>query len=142
MKKLIIFFCTLLLAVPVFAQQKDEQQILSILNNQTIAWNNGDIDRFMIGYWQNDSLMFIGKSGITYGYNQTLANYKKNYPDRASMGQLKFTIVQVKRMAADVYFVVGKWQLTRPEKGDTGGHYTLLFKKIKGNWVIVADHSS
>jgi hypothetical protein len=86
--------------------------------------------------------MFIGKNGVTYGYNQTLANYKKNYPDRATMGKLKFTIVKLNRIAADTYFIVGKWHLTLDEKSSIGGHYTLLFKKIKKSWVIVADHSS
>lgn len=132
----------LLAALQVQAQTKDEQQILSVLEEQTRAWNDGDIDRFMIGYWQHDSLMFIGKNGVTYGYNQTLANYKKNYPDRATMGKLKFTIVKLNRIAADTYFIVGKWHLTLDEKSSIGGHYTLLFKKIKKSWVIVADHSS
>jgi ketosteroid isomerase-like protein len=141
MKKMISLLI-LLAALQVQAQTKDEQQILSVLEEQTRAWNDGDIDRFMIGYWQHDSLMFIGKNGVTYGYNQTLANYKKNYPDRATMGKLKFTIVKLNRIAADTYFIVGKWHLTLDEKSSIGGHYTLLFKKIKKSWVIVADHSS
>lgn len=124
------------------AQSKDKKQILAILENQTNAWNNGNIENFMIGYWQNDSLMFIGKSGITYGYAQTLANYKKNYPNKDAMGILKFTLIKVTRLSGDAYYVIGKWHLTREKNGDIGGHYTLLFRKIKGKWVIVADHSS
>jgi ketosteroid isomerase-like protein len=123
------------------AQSPDERVILSILDKQTAAWNRGDIEGFMDGYWQSDSLMFIGKSGITYGWQPTLDNYKRGYPDTASMGKLAFTILQVKRQAKDCFFIVGKWHLTR-SIGDIGGHYTLLFKKIKGKWVIVADHSS
>jgi ketosteroid isomerase-like protein len=95
----------------------------------------------MVGYWNDDSLMFIGKSGVTYGYNNTLNNYKKGYSDTAQMGKLVFDILQVKRISVDHYFVVGKWFLKR-SVGDIGGHYTLLFRKIKGRWVIVADHSS
>jgi ketosteroid isomerase-like protein len=96
----------------------------------------------MKGYWQNDSLMFIGKSGVTYGYAQTLANYKKNYPDKDAMGVLKFNLIKVTKLSGDAYYVIGKWHLTREKNGDIGGHYTLLFRKIKGKWVIVADHSS
>lgn len=124
------------------AQSKDEKQILAILENQTNAWNKANIESFMKGYWQNDSLMFIGKSGITYGYAQTLANYKKNYPDKDAMGILKFTLIKVIKLSGDAYYVIGKWHLTREKNGDIGGHYTLLFRKIKGKWVIVADHSS
>ena len=123
------------------AQDKNKEQILSILDRQTRDWNRGDIDGFMVGYWNNDSLMFIGKSGITYGYKQTLANYKKNYSDTAQMGKLSFNILQVKRLSAEYYYVVGKWMLKRTV-GDLSGHYNLLFRKINGKWVIVADHSS
>jgi ketosteroid isomerase-like protein len=123
-------------------QTKDEQQILAILDAQIKYWNAGDLENFMKGYWQNDSLMFIGKSGVTYGYNNTLENYKKGYPTRDAMGILKFNILKVEKISADAYFVVGKWHLIREKVGDIEGHYTLLFKKIKGEWVIVADHSS
>ena len=96
----------------------------------------------MNGYWESDSLMYIGKSGVTYGYIATLQRYKKNYPDKSTMGTLKFDIIKVNFISKDACFVVGKWYLTRPEKGDVGGHYTLLWRKMNGNWVIVSDHSS
>ena len=123
------------------AQDRDERAILNILENQTAAWNRGDTEGFMKGYYENDSLMFIGKSGVTYGWKNTLANYRKGYPDTASMGKLSFNILQVKRLSKDYFFVVGQWNLKRTV-GDIGGHYTLLFRKIKGKWVIIADHSS
>ena len=119
----------------------DEQSILRLLEEQRQAWNTGDKEKFMKTYWQNDSLMFIGKSGITYGWQNTLDNYKKGYPDTAAMGKLKFDILEVKRLSVMYFFVVGKWHLTR-SIGDVGGHFTLLFKKVKNKWVIVADHSS
>lgn len=139
----IVIFILMACTVPNFlsAQDKNKQQILSILDRQTRDWNNGNIDGFMVGYWNNDSLMFIGKSGITYGYKQTLANYKKNYSDTTQMGKLTFNIIQVKRLSAEYYYVVGKWMLKRTV-GDLSGHYNLLFRKINGKWVIVADHSS
>ena len=142
MKKLLLLLFSIA-CFQVNAQKgEDKKQILDILDRQTEAWNEGKIDDFMIGYWESDSLMYIGKSGVTYGYNSTLASYKKNYPDKSTMGILKFDIVKVNFISKDACFVVGKWHLTRLEKGDVGGHYTLLWRKIKGNWVIVADHSS
>ena len=122
-------------------QSKSEKQVRNVLEMQNDAWNKGDIEAFMKGYWENDSLMFIGKSGVTYGWSNTLANYKKGYPDTAAMGKLTFTLIQVKKLSSRYYHITGKWFLKR-SIGDVGGHYTLLFKKIKGSWVIIADHSS
>lgn len=124
-----------------YAQQGDEKIIRDILERQTRDWNRGDIDAFMKGYWQSDSLMFVGKSGVTYGYQQTLNNYKKNYPDTSAMGKLRFNILEVRRISDDHFFVLGKWMLTR-SIGDLSGHYTLIFRKIKGVWNIISDHSS
>jgi ketosteroid isomerase-like protein len=124
------------------AQAGDRDQILKILSAQTEAWNKGDIDLFMqMGYWKHDSLTMVGRNGVTYGYQNILNNYKKNYNDASKMGQLVFDILQVKELSADLYYVIGKWSLTRTA-GDVGGHYTLLFRKIDGKWLIVSDHSS
>jgi ketosteroid isomerase-like protein len=134
-----------LLSVSCFAMAQskaDGDEIYAILNRQNGDWNKGDVKSFMHGYWESDSLMFVGKAGVTYGYNKTYENYLKRYPDRASMGTLNFEFVNLTFPAKDVAFLVGKWHLTRPEKGDIGGHYTLLWKKMKGKWVIVCDHSS
>ena len=141
MKKLLLP-ALLFMAIHSSAQTRDEKQILAILEKQTQSWNCGDLRGFMNGYWKSDSLMFIGKSGVTYGYDQTLANYKKGYPDMDAMGELKFDIIKMTKLAPDAYYVIGKWHLKRDKEGDIGGHYTLLFRKIKGQWVIVADHSS
>jgi Domain of unknown function (DUF4440) len=123
------------------AQGKDEQAIRHLLDVQTRAWNTGNIDAFMEGYWKSDSLMFIGKSGITYGWAKTLANYKRGYPDTAAMGKLNFDIQLVKPLSPEYFQVVGKWHLAR-SIGDLAGYFTLLLRKINGEWVIVADHSS
>lgn len=144
----LLVLVAILFSVNTVAQSKparrsggDEKTILQILDRQTADWNRGNIDAFMKGYWENDSLMFVGKSGVTYGYRNTLENYKKGYPDTAAMGQLQFTIIKIKRLSSKFYFVVGKWHLKR-SIGDVSGHYNLLFQKIDGQWVIVADHSS
>lgn len=134
---LIFCFCFLQLV----AQNSDEKAILNLLRSQTEEWNKGNIDEFMKGYWNNDSLMFIGKGGVTYGYTNTLINYKKNYSNTDQMGKLSFEFLKVKKISADYYWVLGKWFLKRTV-GDVGGHYTLLFRKINGKWLIVADHSS
>lgn len=125
----------------VFAQGKDEQRIRQLLATQTESWNRGDIEGFMETYWKNDSLLFIGKSGVRRGWEETLNNYKKGYPDTAAMGKLSFDIIKVEKLSSRYYFVVGKWILTR-SIGNLSGHYNLLMKKIRGKWVIVADHSS
>lgn len=127
--------------MPSLAQSKDEAEVRNVLARQSAAWNRGDIDAFMVGYWENDSLMFIGKSGVTYGYNKTLANYKKNYPDTTVMGKLTFTLIQVKQLSSEYFHVTGKYYLTRTI-GDASGHFTLVFRKIKERWVIISDHSS
>lgn len=120
----------------------DRKAILATLDRQTTDWNAGNVKAFMVGYWPSDSLTFIGKVGVTYGYAATLNNYKRRYPDRASMGKLKFTILKVEFPAKDVAYVIGKYHLTRPQVGDAEGHYTLLWRKIAGKWLIVSDHSS
>ncbi len=143
MKKSLLLACGLLWFVALKGQSsKDADAITQLLSTQVAAWNTGNIDQFMVGYWQSDSLMFIGKSGMNQGYQTTLNNYKKNYPDRAAMGTLKFDILKIKPLGKKHCFVVGKWHLTRPEKGDVGGHFSLVFEKQKGKWVIIADHSS
>jgi ketosteroid isomerase-like protein len=131
-----LFACT-----TINAQSKDEQAIRKVLEVQNNAWNRGDIEEFMEGYWKNDSLMFIGNSGITYGWTNTLNNYKKGYPDTATMGKLTFTLLHLTKLSKDYYRVIGKWLLKR-SVGDVGGYFTLILRKVNGKWVIVSDHSS
>lgn len=122
-------------------EQENIKAIQAILQNQTVAWNKGDLDAFMVGYWDNDSLVFIGKLGPTYGFKNTLANYKKNYPDTSHMGKLNFDIVSVKPLSDNHYFVIGKWFLQR-SVGNVNGVFTLVFRKTKEGWKIISDHSS
>ena len=137
-----IFFAFLtIISLSVFSQTKDETEVRNVLARQNAAWNRGDVDAFMVGYWENDSLMFIGKSGVTYGYKNALANYKKNYPDTIAMGKLTFTLIKVKQLSPEYFHVTGKYYLTRTI-GDASGYFTLLFRKINGKWVIISDHSS
>ncbi len=137
----LLIFCSSFISHPIQAQDKDELAIRKILASQTEQWNKGNIAAFMNGYWKSDSLLFVGKSGANFGYQKTLDNYYKGYPDTAAMGKLNFDLIQVKRLSPEYFFVLGKWHLKR-SIGDVGGAYTLLFRKIKGEWVIVVDHSS
>jgi hypothetical protein len=134
-------FVVTCLSPTAYGQNKDEQQIRQLLNDQQIAWNKGDKESFMKGYWQSDSLVFIGKSGPKYGYKTTLENYNKSYPDTSSMGQLRFELLRLKPLSNTYYSFIGKWHLQRTI-GDVEGYFTLLIKKIKGEWLIVMDHSS
>lgn len=110
--------------------------------NQVAAWNDGDIPRFMAGYWNNDSLMFIGKKGISYGWKTVLENYQTSYSSKEKMGVLDFSSINLNYLSADAAFVTGKWTIHYDGKPDVGGWFSLLFRKIDGNWVIVADHTS
>ncbi|MFZ9242796.1 MAG: YybH family protein [Sediminibacterium sp.] len=140
MKKLLLL-TGIIISLSSMAQTKDEQIIRKMLGDQISFWNKGDIPGFMQGYWENDSLVFIGKNGPTYGYNNTLRNYQKNYPNKDYMGVLNFDILSVQAIEKDHFFVIGKFMLQR-KVGDASGHFTLIFKRINGIWKIVSDHSS
>lgn len=121
--------------------QNEKDFIIKNMMTQQASWNKGDIEGFMKYYWHSDSLQFIGKS-ITYGWKNTLENYKKSYPNSDAMGILSFDIKQVEVYENQTAFVVGKWTLKKKNEKNTGGYYTLLWKKIDQEWVIVIDHTS
>lgn len=143
MRTLIIVVFCLSVFTQAFAQKaNDRQEVLKVLARQNENWNKGDIKAFMEDYWKSDSLMFIGKNGVIYGWKATLERYNKTYPDLATMGTLKFDIQKTDFHSPTTCWVLGKWHLTRPEKGDAGGFFTLILKKIGGKWLIVSDHTS
>ncbi|WP_426059290.1 YybH family protein [Hymenobacter sp. B1770] len=116
--------------------------IRQVLTTQTAAWNRGDIPGFMEGYWKSDSLVFLGRKGPTYGWQQTLDNYKKSYPDAAAMGQLDFSGLRVTVLNPDAAQVIGRWHLARPVAGDVQGHFLLVMRRVDGKWVVAADHTN
>lgn len=120
--------------------QPAETAVRSLMSEQQAAWNRGDIAGFMVHYWNSDSLTFIGSKGVTYGWQQTLDNYKKAYPDKKAMGELTFTLIEVQEVSPSSVYVIGKWHLEKEKPA--GGHFTLLWKKIGHKWVIVSDHTS
>ncbi len=118
-----------------------EASITAQMNAQEIAWNNGDLEGFMAAYQKSDSLVFIGKSGLKYGWQTTLENYQKGYPDAEAMGRLKFENIEMQSLGDRSAFVVGRWTLYRT--ADTlSGHYSLVWQYLNDRWVITADHSS
>ena len=121
-------------------EQEDKDAILSIMKVQEKAWSNHDLEGFMQGYWKNDSLKFYGSSGLTYGWDKTLANYKKGYPTKDHSGTLAFKINDISKINNDSYFVMGEYYLTR-SVGDANGVFMIIFKKINGEWKIIADTS-
>ena len=145
MRTLIFSFLVISLSFSSLSAQslktKDHQAIMQVFAEQEHAWNTGDIPAFMEGYWKSDSLTFVSTRGMTFGWQNTLDNYIKGYPDRTAMGKLSFDILRMKAMGKKAAHVIGKWYLKR-EIGDIGGHFTLIWRKIGGKWVIVADHTS
>ncbi|KAF0141406.1 MAG: hypothetical protein FD122_1654 [Stygiobacter sp.] len=137
----VIFIC---LAAFTFAQNvknADHEAILKVLEDQRIAWNSGNLEGYMQGYWKSDSLRFVGKNGVRYGWNETLNSYRKGYPSKTEMGNLTFNLISLEFLSQTSAFMIGKWSLERAENS-VSGHFLLIWKKIEGNWLITADHSS
>ena len=121
-------------------EKAEKKAILAIMDAQQKDWSSGDLEGFMEGYWKSDSLKFYSSRGITYGWDKTLENYKKAYPSKAHTGTLEFKINDVSKIAGEAYFVMGEYHLTR-EVGDADGVFLIIFKKIDGQWKIIADMS-
>lgn len=133
----------ILLLLPFYSFSQDEAiKIKEVIDSQVDSWNKGDIEGFMQGYWNNDSLLFIGQKGITYGWKPVFENYKKSYSTRDLMGRLKFDAIKYMVLTSDAIFVTGSWQISYTDKDPLGGWFSLIFKKIDGKWFIVADHTS
>ena len=122
--------------------KSDTQYIINeLMKKQEVCWSSGDLECFMEPYWHSDSLKFIGRKGLTYGWQKTLENYKKSYPTAADMGKLTFTNLYIEQLSTDYVSVIGKWHLER-SMGNLEGHYSLLWKRMGGQWKIIMDHSS
>lgn len=122
-------------------QSNWKSEIDSIMDFQEEAWNRGDLEGFMEPYHQSDSLLFVGSRGLTYGWKNTLANYRKGYPDKEQMGTLHFENDEYRTLGESNALVIGRWHLYRAT--DTlQGSYSLNWQLIKGQWKIIADHSS
>ena len=128
---------------PSFDAAVEENAIRSLLDIQIADWNEGDIDAFMTGYWQSDSLRFASGNAFRQGWQETLERYKTSYPDKANMGELSFELYEVNVLSADAAMVFGRFNLKREaELGDLTGLFTLIFRKHDSGWKIVHDHTS
>ncbi len=121
--------------------QTSKLEITTMMLQQAKDWSNGDLEAFMEGYIKSDSLKFIGSRGITYGWQATLDNYKKGYPTKDHTGTLTFDLLEFDQLSETIFFVIGKFYLKR-KVGDASGHFSIILKKIDGQWKIIADHSS
>ena len=141
MKKLTLLIC-LIVAFNSYSQneEKDKKEIQKVLKTQRIAWSKNNIEKFMEGYWKSDSLKFYGANGVTQGWENTLERYQKAYPTKDHTGTLSFRINDISKISDDAYFVLGEFHLKR-EVGNADGIFMLVFKKINGEWKIIADTS-
>ena len=123
------------------AQTKAETDIKKVMTEQADAWNRGDIDEFMRGYWNSDKLVFVSGANVTRGWQPTLDRYKKTYDTRAKMGTLTFSELEITILSKDSAVVLGSWSLAR-ESDNPHGKFTLIFRKFRDGWRIVMDHTS
>jgi len=130
-----------LIAKPAEGRDGDRQAISAVLNAQQTTWNRGDVDAFLGGYWHSPELTFSGSSGVARGWDGVLTRYKKNYPDRAAMGQLDFSDLEFRFLGPDAALVLGRWHLKR-ERDDLGGVFTLVWQRLPEGWKIIHDHTS
>lgn len=133
--------CILLILASFTAMATPQEEIDAVLTQQEVDWNNGDIQAYLQGYWQDDKLRFVSKGKFNYGWNNILASYQRSYPDAASMGKLDFTVLEIKLLGANAAFVAGQWELKRA-KDNPKGIFSVLIEKINGRWLITHDHST
>ena len=122
-------------------KEKDSLKILNVLEQQRIAWNDNDINEFMKGYLKSDKLVFSGSNGPVFGWNFVKDRYLKIYSTKELMGDLSFEINNLFSLSRKVAILLGKFNLQRKNE-KLSGYFTLIFKKINGNWYIVSDHTS
>ena len=119
------------------------EEINYLMYEQEESWNKGNIEDFMKKYWKNDSLIFVGKSGINYGWNKTTSNYKRAYPSRNSMGLLHFNNIKCLPINDTTHIILGQWNISRLDSSkNVGGYYSLMWIKKEDGWRIVYDHTS
>src|SRR5215469_371638 len=116
-------------------------EIQSVLSAQQDSWNRGDIDAFMNGYARSASTVFVSEDEVTRGWETVRDRYRMRYSDRAKMGTLSFSEVEVTMLSADAAVVLGRWKLKR-ENDEPHGRFTLIFKRLPEGWRIVHDHTS
>jgi ketosteroid isomerase-like protein len=123
------------------SEAQNKAAITNVLSTQQAAWNEGDVATFMNGYWKSPELTFSGSNGVNRGWDAVLARYTRSYPDKAAMGQLDFSDLEIRTLGDKSAMVLGKWHLKR-SSGDIGGVFTLIFQQFPDGWKIIHDHTS
>jgi uncharacterized protein (TIGR02246 family) len=136
-----LFVQSQVFATPADGREADREAINAVLSAQQTAWNRGDVDAFLVGYWRSPELTFSGSSGVARGWDGVLARYKNNYPGREAMGRLDFSELEFRFLGPDAALVLGQWHLKR-EKDDVGGVFTLVWQRFPDGWKIIHDHTS
>ena len=126
---------------PVIDESAVEKGVLAVLMDQVEAWNAGDIESFMEGYWNSPQLRFASGGSVREGWQETLDRYRKTYPDRAAMGALTFDEIDVRALGAERALALGRWRLVR-EADELNGLFTLILEIKDGAWRVVHDHTS
>jgi ketosteroid isomerase-like protein len=119
----------------------DRTAILAVLTLQQRDWNRGDNRGFMAGYWNSPEVTFAGSQAFTRGWQPVLERYQRRYADRAAMGTLDFSELEVRKLGPATALVLGRWRLER-QAGDVGGIFTLVFQKFPEGWKIIHDHTT
>ncbi len=116
--------------------------IETILTEQTKAWNEGDLEKFMQTYWRSEKLTFSSGGKTTYGWEATLDNYKRSYPTVEKMGKLHFDGLEISMIESKSALVLGNFHLTLSDDSKVDGNFSLVVKKMDEGWKIIHDHSS
>ena len=142
--KLIVTVLLMISVSAVLAQSKESKasaEIKKVMTDQAEAWNRGELEDFMRGYWNSETLVFVSGANVTRGWQLTLDRYKKSYDSRAKMGMLTFSDLEITVLSKDAAIVLGSWSLAR-EKDNPHGKFTLIFRRFREGWRIVMDHTS
>ena len=120
-----------------------ELDVVKVLLAQERAWNNGDMQGFVSGYKKSPDTLFLG-SALARGYDEMVARYLKNYPDRPTMGRLTFSDLEPHLLDDRYAIVTGQFELERAKKngGNAGGIFSLVLEKTSAGWKIILDHTS
>jgi ketosteroid isomerase-like protein len=125
------------------AEDKVREAVQNVLDDQVEAWNRGDLQGFMKGYWKSDELTFFGGGDVEHGWQETYDRYRNKYQaEGKEMGTLKFDELQIDPTGPKSALVRGRWQLTLKDGKTKGGLFTLLFREEPQGWCVVHDHTS
>ena len=116
-------------------------EIRAVLSAQQEAWNHGDIDGFMNGYARDETTVFVSGDEVTRGWQTVRDRYFKKYGDRAKMGMLTFSDLEIEQLGPDSATALGRWELKRANDMPHG-RFTLIFSHTPDGWRIVHDHTS